>query len=123
MNTALEQQVLAVALGLADDAAMRYDAALRKNGVGPRMIASDARRPREVAAVSKRITIGDPKNIARLPPAEHAMNMSAAWLGEHNDAEATHNAKRAEGAYRKSAWWLARYNDIVGNGEGKRRPR
>ena len=40
MNTALEQQVLAVALGLADDAAMRYDAALRKNGVGPRMIAA-----------------------------------------------------------------------------------
>lgn len=39
MNTALEQQVLAVALGL-DDAAMRYDAALRKNGVGPRMIAA-----------------------------------------------------------------------------------
>lgn len=73
--------------------------------------------------MSKRITIGDPKNIARLPPAEHAQNMSATWLGEHNDAEATHNTKRAEEALRKSSWWLARYNDLVGNGEGKGRRR
>ncbi len=69
--------------------------------------------------MSKR-TIGDPQNIGRLTPAEHAMNMSAAWLGEHNEAEAVGNAKRAAEAYRKSSWWLARYNDLVGNGEGKR---
>ncbi len=70
-----------------------------------------------------RVTIGDPKNIGRLPPDQHALNMSAAWLGEYNDAEAAGNVKRAEMAYRKSNWWLARYNDLVGNGDGKRRRR
>lgn len=66
-------------------------------------------------------TIGDPQNIGRLPPDQHALNMGAAWLSEYNDAEAAHNTKRAAMAYRKSTWWLDKYNDLVGNGDGRRR--
>lgn len=65
--------------------------------------------------------IGDPQNIGRLPPDQHALNMGAAWLSEYNDAEAAGNTKRAAMAYRKSQWWLDKYNDLVGDGDGRRR--